>query len=1153
MKQNYSINWHRSALRSSWVGFLLLFLLTSIGLSSLKAQVSSYIFTQNSGSFTSITGTVLGAATSNTGAASLYNVSFPVTLPFSFNFNKQNYTDLTASSNGYITFGTGIATGAVPISATIAYDGAISAWGRSINSISNVGSKSGNMSWAVEGTAPNRVAVIQWENFRPSYTTSVTSVSVFSFQIRLAETTNEISTVYSAGSVLVGTGAYSSTNAQIGLRGATNADFNNRTNPATISFKNSNSGTVNSNGQSFNTLVDPPGMPADGLTYTWTPSTCIQPSTATINNITTSSATVSWTAPATAPANGYDVYYSTVNTSPNITTIPTFAGVTGLSQNLPGLSASTEYFVWVRSVCSATESSNWAALSPFNTLCPAVATMFEDFDSYATGSIVPACWDRIIIGSGTQTISSSTPNSGTRNLYQYSSSALNQSIVVLPPFSNVNAGTHRLRFKARMTAAPRDIEFGYVTNATDANSFVLLETRSIINTAYTDATSEYKFNVPTSVPANARLAIKNPGGTSTVTFYYDDVYWELAPSCLAPAVGTASNITTTTATVNWGASVSTPANGYDVYYSTTNTAPIATTTPNHTNIAGLLQNLSGLTAATTYYVWVRAVCSSTDQSSWTALPSFTTPCDPVATMFENFDSYATGSIVPACWDRIVLGAGSQTISTTSPNSGTRNLYQFSGITANATIVVLPPFSNINAGTHWLRLKARVTTTPREIEFGYITDPAVASSFVVVETKVITNTLYSDPASEYTFTLPTSVPSNARVAIKNPGTLSTAFYYDDVYWEVAPSCLPIVNVTTNNLGTTTATVSWSAPATAPTNGYDVYYSTINTAPTAGTVLDGTNSVTVGSAATSANISGLNPATTYYVWVRAKCSSTDFSTYASGGNFTTACIPLTGSLNESFTNGILPNCWSNSSTDGTSGALWKFVLAPGYGATPNGRPVGSYAWVDASLPYLGVHDVTLQTPQINLTGMTNPGIQFDWFKNHLTAAGGTLPPYDNNKLTVMVRDVTTTTWETVFANDTNNAAWRTEVITLNPSYANKTIEVRFIVDKDVAGNGYFYDDLLLDEIKVNSLSLLGTSENLKEVNTVFVYPNPFTDILNISDVKNLVSVSITDVSGRLVKTIDKPSSQLNLSELRSGLYLVTLQYKDGSVKTVKAIKK
>ena len=73
-----------------------------------------------------------------------------------------------------------------------------------------------------------------------------------------------------------------------------------------------------------------------------------------------------------------------------------------------------------------------------------------------------------------------------------------------------------------------------------------------------------------------------------------------------------------------------------------------------------------------------------------------------------------------------------------------------------------------------------------------------------------------------------------------------------------------------------------------------------------------------------------------------------------------------------------------------------------------------------------------------------------------------------------------------------------------------------------------------------------------NTVALYPNDFCDVLKISDVKGVKSVSITDVAGRLVKTM-KPAAELNVSELKAGLYIVTINMEDGSSKTIKAIKK
>lgn len=86
-----------------------------------------------------------------------------------------------------------------------------------------------------------------------------------------------------------------------------------------------------------------------------------------------------------------------------------------------------------------------------------------------------------------------------------------------------------------------------------------------------------------------------------------------------------------------------------------------------------------------------------------------------------------------------------------------------------------------------------------------------------------------------------------------------------------------------------------------------------------------------------------------------------------------------------------------------------------------------------------------------------------------------------------------------------------------------------------------------------NVLGTSDvNANGKMDISVYPNPFKDIVTISDIKGVKSITVSDVSGRQVKTL-KPSTELNLSDLNSGLYLITLHMEDGSTKTVKAIKK
>ncbi|MFS4473228.1 T9SS type A sorting domain-containing protein [Chryseobacterium sp. T20] len=93
----------------------------------------------------------------------------------------------------------------------------------------------------------------------------------------------------------------------------------------------------------------------------------------------------------------------------------------------------------------------------------------------------------------------------------------------------------------------------------------------------------------------------------------------------------------------------------------------------------------------------------------------------------------------------------------------------------------------------------------------------------------------------------------------------------------------------------------------------------------------------------------------------------------------------------------------------------------------------------------------------------------------------------------------------------------------------------------------------QISAYDNTALSTHELLNNKNNITVFPNPFSDVLNISDISKVKSVTVIDALGKLVKTIEKPSSQLNLNDLKTGLYLVTLKMTDGTTKTIKTIKK
>ncbi|MCE3074922.1 Ig-like domain-containing protein [Chryseobacterium gwangjuense] len=331
--------------------------------SFVNAQAKAYSFAQSTGTFTALTaGTVLATATGTSGTASLYQVTpYDVTLPFNFNYNGTVYSSIKVSSNGYITFGTTApgTSNSTPISSTETYNGAVSVFGKSLNTFASLGGITGDIRTDVVGTAPNREMVVQWTNFRPAYSTSTTSAYAFSFQIRLKETTNVINMVYNTGAFAIGSTSVTGT-AQIGLRGASSSDFNNRLNASTLAFTSSTPGTDNASTQYTSTVsTSASGMPPAGFTYTWTPPTCFAP-TLTTGSSTPNSVTVNWAAPTPTPGN-YDVYYNTTNIAPTSTTTPTQTNITGTTATIPSLAPITAYYVWVRSNCGSGNYSAWSA------------------------------------------------------------------------------------------------------------------------------------------------------------------------------------------------------------------------------------------------------------------------------------------------------------------------------------------------------------------------------------------------------------------------------------------------------------------------------------------------------------------------------------------------------------------------------------------------------------------------------------------------------------------------------------------------------------------------------------------------------------------------------------------------------------------------
>ncbi|WP_430615351.1 GEVED domain-containing protein [Flavobacterium sp. JP2137] len=249
---------------------LVLYLVLSAAL-PLYSQVAYYDFSQSQSTYVPLSSpTVLAQAT----AANMENTRYATELPFGFAFNGVTHNRLQVHSSGFVSFGANAPFGSTPLSnSSTVFDGAIAALGASIVGRYEAGGIQAKISHQTLGVQPHRTLVIQWENFGFFEGTSPSTSSTYNlnFQIRLGED-GTISTVYDLSAV----GSPPSFSAQIGLRGNSPSDFNNRYavgNTSTNNLMSSNRGTANTSV----VFVYKDFLPQSGFTFTWAPSSFCLP------------------------------------------------------------------------------------------------------------------------------------------------------------------------------------------------------------------------------------------------------------------------------------------------------------------------------------------------------------------------------------------------------------------------------------------------------------------------------------------------------------------------------------------------------------------------------------------------------------------------------------------------------------------------------------------------------------------------------------------------------------------------------------------------------------------------------------------------------------------------------------------------------------
>jgi hypothetical protein len=601
--------------------FLLLVLVSSWQVNA--QQASSYDFSSSTGAYTENS----SASTAVAGVRADDFISTVQNIGFNFVYEGVTRTQFKMSSNGFISFNlTGTENLATnDLSATNAASRPIIAplWddldGSPATSSAN---------FEVTGVAPNRVLTIEWRNWEWNWQSTT---PVISFQVKLYETTNVIQFVYRQEATDVNAGFTGGASIGIGASiGSGAGSFLNLSSVATIAVSSSvptnDILTKPETGQIYTFIPPPPATVAP---------TCIPVLTVVPFEGCGNFATI-FTWPAVPSAAGYRVSIGTLQNGQGLVVNNVDIGP-ALTYSFVGSLSTTYYYT----------------VTPYNDAGSPTCTeaSFVTFDDgcYCVG--LPTSLD----GNGISSIT------------------IGESVFPTPPqpvqppfpapaipkityFNLTNNGaadiTQGINNLMNITLATG---FTYNTNIwIDFNDNFNFEPSELVffgeSLAPNPTTQNTSFILPITVPVGLhRLRIVSTDDLQTPSnpCYIGDwgqvidlkVNVLLAPACVPPTASTVSNITPTTATLNWvstatlfnlefGAAGFTQGNG------------VVTA-----GITGLTTNITGLASQSLYNYYLQTNCGSNGLSTWAGPFTFRTLCASFNIPFvQDFSTF-----LPLCW------------------------------------------------------------------------------------------------------------------------------------------------------------------------------------------------------------------------------------------------------------------------------------------------------------------------------------------------------------------------------------------------------------------------------------------------------------------------------------------------------------------------
>lgn len=352
------------------------------------------------------------------------------------------------------------------------------------------------------------------------------------------------------------------------------------------------------------------------------PESCPKPGTPEASDVTSTTATISWTQGGTEDTWNLRYKKSTTSVWTEVN------GLTSTTYELTGLEAGKiTYNYEVQADCGGGDESKWAAGTAFQTDCGIIQSLPWECDFTGTSTTIPSCW--VKLRTSDQAYDASIYVNSLRFSGNNSSSYKTRKVVMVLPQFQTDIKNLKISFKHQDKGTSNSypqFQVGYVTDPNDVSTFTLIQKITRYSSGMTSSGEVSLADAESG--SYIAICYNNPDGGSTSGYaYLDDVLVESNIDCSKPATPVASDITGTSAHVAWTANAGVTDYKYINVDRTENPAYELDWENDATAITGTSVDLTSLTDGHTYNFYVMCACGTvaSDACEYTPLscPSVT--------------------------------------------------------------------------------------------------------------------------------------------------------------------------------------------------------------------------------------------------------------------------------------------------------------------------------------------------------------------------------------------------------------------------------------------------------------------------------------------------------------------------------------------------